>query len=62
MDHDDLASRKAAREASRAAYLAALQTLSDEDLTREFQVLQHTPELREDLEAEMARRKGKSPT
>jgi hypothetical protein len=49
--------RDAAREASRRAYLAVLRDLSDEELTREFRVLEHTPELREDLDAEVARRK-----
>ena len=49
--------RESARVASRAAYVAALRDLSDDALTREFQILEHTPELREDLEAEVARRK-----
>ena len=49
--------RESARAASHQAYVAALRDLSDDALTREFRILEHTPELREDLEAEVAQRR-----
>jgi hypothetical protein len=45
-----------AREQSRRSYVEAIRQLSDEELKWEVKILEHTPELREDLEAEMRSR------